>query len=96
MSWFRLPVFALALLAMGLTGCFSTSMGYFRSNGLPHAATDLTCPADQLTLTPLNDEAKAGMDTVMGALVGVTGCGKQVVYLLDENLAWVMNTAPTN
>ncbi len=96
MSSFRFPVFALALLAVGLTGCFSTSMGYFKSDGLPHASTDLGCPADQLTMTPLNDEAKSRIDTLMGALIGVTGCGKQVVYLLDENLAWVMNTSPTN
>ena len=96
MSSFRFPVFALALLAVGLTGCYSTSMGYFKSDGLPRAATDLSCPANQLTLTPLNDEAKSWNDTLMGSLVGVRGCGKQVVYLLDENLAWIMNTAPTN
>jgi hypothetical protein len=67
-------------------------MTHFRDNGLSRASFDLQCPAEKLTMTPLNDGAKATMDTFPGSLVGVSGCGKQVVYVLSGG-TWIMNSA---
>ena len=63
----------------------------FTEHGLDRAVFEMQCPKEKVELVRLNvplDEPVAG-----GAQVGVTGCGKQVVYVFSPQAGWIANTA---
>ena len=58
---------------------------HYRDGLVKRASFDLSCSADQLTLTPLGNQGE-GYD-----VMGVQGCDKKVSYVL-VNGKWVMNS----
>ena len=77
----------LSLLA---SGCGSTIAESFRRRGLDRAAFELQCPPEQVELTglgtPLDSKAKRGSQ------VGVSGCGRRLVYVFMERSGWILNS----
>jgi hypothetical protein len=76
----------LLVLCFGLSGCSWTIEQCFKEKGLSRVAFDLQCPQEQVQTTFLN---RSGTDQMsygaLGTQVGVKGCGKQSVYVLDGN-----------
>lgn len=56
----------------------------WKKYGEPKAVFDLNCPADQITITELNEYASS---------IGVRGCGQQARYEWAESVGWVMDAA---
>lgn len=78
-----------------LAGCM-TGLQNFRDDALKRAAFEMSCSENELNIEPLN-EAATGTNWrpgggIIGAQIGVTGCGKKVVYVRTAD-AWVANTA---
>lgn len=89
------------LLSLGLTGCIATltNKEHFDKYGLQRAEFETSCPAKDLRVQFLNADPveKASEDGAIrckaGAQVGVTGCGKKVVYVCAWPSGWVANTS---
>lgn len=81
--------FLLIILLVGLTSCV-TAEGSFKDKGMSSAAFEMSCPAEELEVTVL-DERVSGM-ACFGSKVGVSGCGKKAVYICAEGNTWLNNT----
>jgi hypothetical protein len=76
----RRPLLGLLLLS-SLAGCFNPER-HFRDNGLQRVSFEMQCPREQIQITPLD-----------GNQMGVTGCGRRVVYVLVPYAGWVVNSS---
>ncbi len=87
-------ILVLAGLAGPLLGaCFPTQTvrASFDEFAADRAAFEMQCPKNQLQLTRLNSSLDE--DARIGAQVGVTACGKRVVYVLVLGAGWVVDSA---
>jgi hypothetical protein len=79
------PLFACAL-PLAAAGCLA-SRAQIDHTALTRAAFDLDCPRAELTPTPLGDSNLIGATPQSAGLqrsvVGVTGCGKKAVYVVE-------------
>jgi hypothetical protein len=85
---------SLALLVLGLcvpaiAGCITVGES-FRRHGLNRAAFEMQCPPEYLQIVGLNRPLDA--TSVAGSQVGVTGCGKRMVFVVTKAAGWVANS----
>jgi hypothetical protein len=86
---------ALTVAGIGFMGCQTGSyVDAFRKDELKQAAFAIHCPAEQVQVTGLKEPDNLFMYGYRGSKVGVSGCGKDVVYL-NLNGTWIANTANT-
>lgn len=80
------------LLLVSISGCagFSANLREKRQADLRQRASfEFSCPADQLQITPLDDNAASHG----GGTTGVSGCGKKATYIWDAfGTGWIMNS----
>lgn len=81
-----------AVLLFALFASCVTAEGSFKKDGLPRAAFDLGCSADQLTGLILKRNDGLGC---ANSVVGVSGCGKQATYVCDVHQNWIKNSETT-
>lgn len=89
-QWRQLPMTSLlaAAAVAHLCGCATTPEGLtqaeiqsvFEDAARTRAAFELSCPADELTLTSLGDPTSAGLWTT-DRVYGATGCDRRAVYV---------------
>lgn len=60
-------------------GCGAHTRSKLEADLRTRAAREMSCPADQITLTPLTTEFAA--DTDIPLAQGADGCGKKLVYV---------------
>ena len=76
----------LSLLLVLAAGC-ATSQEVIRATAAERAAFDLDCPAAQITSAPLGDTLRIGMTAqapgVERSVIGVKGCNKKAVYVVE-------------
>ena len=77
-----------SLLALA-AGCVSTGE-YFTKRGLERASFEMQCPKEQLQVKGLT--ADLDHEVKPGDQVGVTGCGKRLVYVLNPSGGWLLNS----
>ncbi len=88
MRWVSfLALFAMAGCASTLAEVRSRVKEGFRTEALPRAAFELSCPAESLEVVDLTPDRQFAH----GSQMGVSGCGKKVVYVYLDNV-WVNNT----
>jgi hypothetical protein len=87
----RASPWILGLSALAAAGCAATTVDQsFRKEGLAAAAFEMACPIEQVQLTYLNCRPDE-VDKV-GRQIGVSGCGKRVVYFRAW-AGWVANSS---
>lgn len=69
-----------------VSGCDNMTL-YYKLGGkwvspLERASSDMSCPKEQITGTPLDDKLTIGM----------SGCGKKAVYIVDVDEGWTLNS----
>lgn len=78
------------VLSIGFMGLLFVGCASFANNKRQavsaKAAFDLSCPADQLRLSPLSSE------NMERATYGVTGCGKKASYVFVPGAGAVLNS----
>lgn len=84
--------FIAVLVLVSIGGCsgLMTSFREKRQADLrQRAAFEFKCPAEQMQITPLDEDAKAHG----GGTTGVSGCGQQATYVWNPHgTGWVMNS----
>jgi hypothetical protein len=80
-----------ALMAAGALGC---ATGGGENELRARAAYDLSCPAESLAMTQLQ-EKNFMATTNHGATYGVSGCGRRATYVNNVG-AWVLNNREGN
>jgi hypothetical protein len=78
------------LMSLAGAGCLTVGDS-FQRYGLNRAAFEMQCPAQQLQIVGLNRPLHAA--AYAGSQVGVTGCGKRMVFVNTEAAGWVANSA---
>ena len=86
----RAPLSLSCLVMLSMTACAPTVRQDFAANALPRAAFELQCPKEKIELVELTPPLDSGIQA--GAQVGVTGCGKRLVYVLSVGAGWVANS----
>lgn len=79
----RIAFLVLSIVVASFTGgcVVSGTVKAFKIEGLDRAAFEMSCPKEQIELTQLPN-----------ATVGVTGCGKKLVYVDVRGHGWVLNS----
>lgn len=90
----RIGVAVIAGMASIASGCFS--MYQYRSDWeralRSRAAFEMSCPEEQLQITPLTDARFGITDAPLSQ--GVTGCGQKSVYVASES-GYILNSTRT-
>jgi hypothetical protein len=80
----------LGFVSLGSAGCITVGDS-FQRYGLNRASFEMQCPAAQIQIVGLNRPLNA--TSVPGSQVGVSGCGKRMVFVVTEAAGWVANSA---
>jgi hypothetical protein len=92
----RSALIGATLACLAVAGCYLPTpedpRTSFRSGGLARASFEMACPASQLTIIELAPTKNPYGLLPIGAQIGVSGCGKRMVYVCTAN-GWIANTS---
>jgi hypothetical protein len=97
--WKALLCAAVGLLLGGCFGDMVRNAAHARDEELVRRASfDLSCPAESVHVTCLNEnkDAREGYGVSACLTAGVEACGHRATYVLSGNGQWVMNNSDGN